>query len=796
MKFFDTTLGTRLYGRAVRAAQSAATALGDREDAARIRKGIKRVLAAALPVLFSLLLTGRALPLSTCPLGLSLLAAARGETLYFALGGFLLCFIKGEFPTAAALLAILVFRFIFSKVFTYDSPLSVKQNLLEALQKGKKPFCESETLRLATSALGAFTAGMLRTVAGGFSIGDLVGTCFCVLLCPALTYLYTGYFSATERSGFRYEAGFFALLVSLIYALSDLRPLGISLSVLFASWTCFLLAKRKSPYAACCFGLLSVLAAEPLLSPAFAVAAALAALAYARSALYAVGFGMISFAAVSYLSGGLSLFASSFPECMAGAILSIPISGELSERIFPYFLGVHNVKKGADAEIFTYKHQNGRASVQDISDAFASLSETFFDLSDKNTRIGIFDTRQICDRVLDRHCRHCAAVSLCWERDYAVTLDTLNKISARLYTTGKVQKSDLPSPFLSRCQNHEKILADIEAENRRAIGAMLRGDKTRAFAVDYAVFARVLSEALQKNEREYAPNKEACEQVKKALSSIGFSADSLGVYGARCKNVYAFRLGKSALKCKAEQIKETLEKTLGGRMEDPIFEFADGGINMICHPAPCMQVHASVASLAGNRGEENGDRVRTFDSKNGYFYALVGDGMGSGRAAAKKSEAAAIFLEKMLRAGNSIASGIEMLSALARADGEEGFTTLDLFELDTITGRGSFIKSGAAPSFVRRGAKLFKIRSKTFPIGILEDVDAERTSFSCEDGDTVVMLSDGVTEEIEEPLWLCTLLSEMDLSAPDAAEKILAEAKKHTLGRDDMTAAVISLQAK
>ncbi|MBQ5389543.1 MAG: protein phosphatase 2C family protein, partial [Clostridia bacterium] len=64
----------------------------------------------------------------------------------------------------------------------------------------------------------------------------------------------------------------------------------------------------------------------------------------------------------------------------------------------------------------------------------------------------------------------------------------------------------------------------------------------------------------------------------------------------------------------------------------------------------------------------------------------------------------------------------------------------------------------------------------------------------CEDGDRILILSDGVTEDIEETLWLCELLSAIDLTAPDAAEKILAEAKKNTLCRDDMTAAVIAIQ--
>ena len=133
---------------------------------------------------------------------------------------------------------------------------------------------------------------------------------------------------------------------------------------------------------------------------------------------------------------------------------------------------------------------------------------------------------------------------------------------------------------------------------------------------------------------------------------------------------------------------------------------------------------------------------------------------------------------------------------MARTDREEGFTTVDLFALDCFTGRGTFFKSGAAPSFVKRGERIFKIRSRTVPIGILEDVDAEKTTFACEDGDAVVMLSDGVTEDIEEPLWLCEFLCGADLAAADAAARILAEAKRHTLCRDDMTAAVIHIKKK
>ena len=766
--------------------------LFDEGDTKKIALWITKGYAAIAPTVFSMILSQKSLPLSTYPLGLSLMAAAKGDTPFFFIGTLIFAIFAKNIPLALGALSILIFRIIFSRSFD-DGPLSVKQKLKEKRIKIRSMFCESETLRLSTAALGAFTAGMFQTVIGGFTFGDLIGTCMGVVLCPVLCYLYYGYFSAVERQGFRYEAGIISLLATLIFAISDFKPLGISFSVLLAAFISFLLVKKSNPLTACMFGLISIIAVQPTLSPAFAISAAVAAFLYPTSKIYSLCVGSISFALLAYFIGGVDTFASFFPEFMAGTLLSLAVNEKTAAELLPLFCGGAKTSKATE-DIVSYKEINTKENIRDISESFEELSKAFFELSDKNTRIGIFDTRRICDSVCDKYCKKCPACSLCWERDYSVTLDTLNKISAKIYKTGKVHMKDLPPEFVSRCANAEKLLCDIETENTRVIKSMLKEDKTRAFAVDYAVFARVLSEALEKNEAEYAPNVKAREELKKELAKIGFTADSIGVYGTRCKNVYAFRIGKTALSCKADKIKEAMGKALGGRMEDPTFEFSDGGINMICKQAPSYEVSCSSFSFAAEKLQENGDRVTAFEGKNGYFYALVNDGMGSGRAAAKKSAAASIFLEKMLRVGNSVASGIEMLSALARADSEEGFTTLDLFEFDRISGRGSFIKSGAAPSFVKRGSKLFKIRSKTFPLGILEDVDAERTTFDCEDGDKIIILSDGVTEDIEEPLWLCEFLTTADLASPTASEDILAEAKKHTLCKDDMTAAVITVK--
>ncbi len=765
-------------------------ALFDEADAKKIALWISYIFSAIAPTVFSFIISQKEMPLFTYPLGLALISSAKGDTLFFFLGMLIFAISTNNIPLLLGGVSIVIFRFIFSRAFIKE-PASVKSRLREKMTEGKYIFCESETLRLSTAALGAFTAGIFQTVMGGFGFSDLVGTCISIVICPVLCYLYYGYFGAVERHGARYEAGVISLLVTLIFAISNFNVMGISFAIMLAAFISFLLAKKSNPFTCSLFALISVLLVEPTLSPSFAIAAAIAAFLYRVSKIYSVCTGAITFALLTYFIGGVNMFSSYFPEFMAGTAISLAVSDKMAAELIPCFCG--GTKSVVSDEFASYKETKSRENIRDISESFEELSKAFFDLSDKNTRIGIFDTRRICDSVCDRYCKKCSACSLCWERDYAITLDTLNKISARLYKSGKVTLDDLSPEFKARCTSAEKLIADIEKENHRVIKTMLKEDKTRIFAVDYAVFARVLSEALEKNEAEYAPNIKARDVLKSELAKIGFTADSIGVFGERCKSVYAFRIGKGALNCKADKIKGAINKALGGRIEDPTFEFSDGGINMMVRQISSYGISFSCYSFAADKNEGNGDTVKCFEGKNGYYYALVNDGMGSGRAAAKKSSTASLFLEKMLRAGNSVASGIEMLSALARADSEEGFTTLDLFEFDSISGRGSFIKSGAAPSFVKRGTKLFKICSKTFPLGILEDVDAERTSFDCEDGDKIIILSDGVTEDIEEPLWLCEFINSSDLDSPDAAEQILNEAKKHTLCRDDMTAAVITI---
>jgi stage II sporulation protein E len=166
--------------------------------------------------------------------------------------------------------------------------------------------------------------------------------------------------------------------------------------------------------------------------------------------------------------------------------------------------------------------------------------------------------------------------------------------------------------------------------------------------------------------------------------------------------------------------------------------------------------------------------------------------MGSGKDAAMTSRLCVTFLSKLLSAGCPMSVVLELLNGFLRSRGGECFASIDLAELDLLSGKGCFVKSGAAPSYILRDNNLFKLQSKTLPIGILKDTDAEVINFELKENDIIVMFSDGVASCLEDSVWLTGLLCfELENDLDKMAKKILEYAKKEVAKADDMTVALM-----
>jgi stage II sporulation protein E len=169
--------------------------------------------------------------------------------------------------------------------------------------------------------------------------------------------------------------------------------------------------------------------------------------------------------------------------------------------------------------------------------------------------------------------------------------------------------------------------------------------------------------------------------------------------------------------------------------------------------------------------------------------------MGSGNGAALTSALSATVLSRLLQAGVRADTALRMLNGVlaARARREnEASSTVDLLEVDRISGKGTLYKCGAAPTYLLRAGQITRFFSRTAPVGILEALDAERLTFEVQSGDVLVQVSDGITGGEEECQWLAQMLmTKWDGEAEKFARLVLNRADAQ--GGDDVSVLITEI---
>ena len=187
--------------------------------------------------------------------------------------------------------------------------------------------------------------------------------------------------------------------------------------------------------------------------------------------------------------------------------------------------------------------------------------------------------------------------------------------------------------------------------------------------------------------------------------------------------------------------------------------------------------------------------------EDGKYLVAISDGMGSGKEAKKSSSIAIKMLEKMLTSGFDRDNSIHIINSILKANTEEDmYATLDIAVLDLYLGNIEFIKNGACPTYLKTGKNVQLIKSLSLPTGILENIDLSVYDKDIQDGDILVMCSDGIIESNGEyankELWVKYLLEDIQTEqAQKIADIILGEAIDNNYGmaKDDMTVIVMRL---
>ena len=124
------------------------------------------------------------------------------------------------------------------------------------------------------------------------------------------------------------------------------------------------------------------------------------------------------------------------------------------------------------------------------------------------------------------------------------------------------------------------------------------------------------------------------------------------------------------------------------------------------------------------------------------------------------------------------------------------FATVDMATVDLWSGRAVIDKLGAAASWLSRGDTLTPLKGEALPLGILEHVVTGSVHLRLKEGDTLLLLSDGVEDAFESEAALETAIRTalLEDTPQRAANRLMTLAGLARGGRpDDRTALIIRL---
>ena len=252
---------------------------------------------------------------------------------------------------------------------------------------------------------------------------------------------------------------------------------------------------------------------------------------------------------------------------------------------------------------------------------------------------------------------------------------------------------------------------------------------------------------------------------------------------------------------KLEQIAEILTNIL----KEPIVLNAEATVGKkIVYLSDDKYIMAiGMAQETKNNSKQSGDSILNIRLKDGKYLVAISDGMGSGKEAKNSSNQTLRLLENLLVSGFDKKASLDLINNALMNQNKETFATLDIAIVDLYEGNVEFIKSAACPTYIKKNKRVQMIKSNSLPTGILEESKLETFDKDINDGEIVVLCSDGILDSNVEyknkELWIKYLLEDIETTnTQKIANLILEESVDNNYGiaKDDMSVVAFKFRQK
>ena len=443
--------------------------------------------------------------------------------------------------------------------------------------------------------------------------------------------------------------------------------------------------------------------------------------------------------------------------------------------------------------------------LNEISEVFNEIGEIFKQSVEENKSINVQEVYQMIDMAANNVCANCAMRNFCWGKRFYNTYNSMFKITCFLEEKAPITEDLLPKAIKDYCIKKEDVVKELKnqfeilklnnmwkekiIQNRLLVSEQLEGvshiikgmvkdiyiNPTFKEDVEEIIYTDlkkhkipvldvIVAELYENNIEVHVEVDSGYDEYSGENKIVKIVSESLGI---------PMKLEKNINKEKKERHRFKLIRSNR------------------------YSALTEAVTKANSKNNISGDSF-TFGEGENLYFAAISDGMGIGKKASKESNIAISLLEKFLEAKFDKELALKTInSILMLKSNDEIFTTLDISVIDLYSGKLQLIKTGAPATFIKKKDRVEVINSQSLPVGILQDVDFNIYEEYLEDGDIIIMMSDGVLEANNKvdnaERWMKDLIGNIEsLNPKTIGEEIIRVASEISGGEnmDDMTVLV------
>lgn len=437
------------------------------------------------------------------------------------------------------------------------------------------------------------------------------------------------------------------------------------------------------------------------------------------------------------------------------------------------------------------------------------LSKMFLELEEQKTGFSEAELEEMFVQVCQKTCKNCGNYEMCLGRERRHTFELVRDIFRTIENYGTELNVEIKRKIQKNCVQAPKLMRNALDAYREAKQIMLWNRKIaqgrEGFAVQLDSFAQVIQHATRELDASIFADEHLEKKMKTRFARLGVKLLTT-VFFVTEDGRYEIHVTTKAKKgdcITTKEVAQIVSECCGrnmilGKEERPVL--GSEYCTVTCIEGPRFYTLQGVARIGKGCRKISGDSFSMLDLPGGKQGAILSDGMGAGEAAYRESVMVVELLEELLNAGFPKETALQMLNtALVTGREEVRFSTIDMSVFDLYTGKCEFVKAGASTTFIIREEKVECIKSSSLPIGVVSNLEIEKTQRTLSDGDVVIMITDGVMDALpvgEQEFLLRMIMEGAKKSSPKEIAHHILEQVLECSGEipvDDMTVLAVGI---